>query len=153
MPYQPQTLDRPLLRRPVRKPRGRRRGAAAVETALLLPLLVLLAFGSIELSNMIFLKQTLAIAAYEGARAATKPGATAQQADTRIAEVLTSRNVTSYSVSYTTDKSAPLAITPITPRGTLLTVTVESSNGGAAFGPLRLFTGRTLQGQSTMVRQ
>jgi Flp pilus assembly protein TadG len=124
-----------------------------VETALLLPLLVLLAFGSIELSNMIFLKQSLSIAAYEGARAATKPGATAEQADTRIREVLTSRSVTAYSVTYTTEKGASLDVTPTTPRGTMLTVTVQSSGGGADFGPLRMFTGRTLQCQTTMVRQ
>lgn len=124
-----------------------------METALLLPLMVLLAFGSIELSNMVFLKQTLAIAAYEGARAATKPGASATQADVRISEVLTARKVTRYSVSYTTEKSAPLSVTPSTQRGTLVTVTVRSSNGGSNFGPLRLFTGRTLRCRTTMVRQ
>jgi Flp pilus assembly protein TadG len=124
-----------------------------VETALLLPLLVLLAFGSIELSNMIFMKQSLSIAAYEGARAATKPGATADQANTRIREVLAARNLSAYTVTYTTDKAAPLDVTPTTPRGTMLTVTVESSTGGADFGPLRMFTGRSLQCQTTMVRQ
>lgn len=144
---------RPAARRRSRANRQRRSGAAVVETALLLPLLVLLAFGSIELSNMVFLKQSLSIAAYEGARTATKPGSTAAQADTRIQEILASRNVTSYSVQYTTTNSAPIVITPITPRGTQLTVTVESSNGGAQFGPLRLFTGRTLRCQTTMVRQ
>jgi hypothetical protein len=102
---------------------------------------------------MIFLKQSLSIAAYEGVRAATRPGATAAQANIRIGEVLASRNVSSYSVQYTTENSAALEVTPTTPRGTLLTVTVESSNGGENFGPLRLFTGRTLQCQATMVRQ
>lgn len=153
MPNPQPTVDQRPQRRQFRPARCRRRGAAVVETALLLPLLVLLAFGSIELSNMVFLKQTLAIAAYEGARAATKPGAATAQADIRIGEVLTSRNVTRYSVSYTTEKAEPLDITPMTPRGTLVTVTVQSSNGGANFGPLRLFTGRTLQCQTTMVRQ
>ncbi len=130
-----------------------RRAAAAVETALLMPLLVLLAFGSIELSNMVFLKQSLSIAAYEGARMATRPGATKAQADTRIREVLAARNVTSYTVSYTTTGGTPLTITPITPRSTLINVTVQSSNGGANYGPLRMFTGRSLACQTTMVRQ
>lgn len=130
-----------------------RRAAAAVETALLMPLLVLLAFGSIELSNMVFLKQSLSIAAYEGARMATRPGATQAQANTRIQEVLASRNVTSYTVSYTTTGNVPITITPITPRSTLINVIVQSSNGGANYGPLRMFTGRSLACQTTMVRQ
>ncbi len=144
---------RRVLRRRLPTRQRLRSAAAAVETALLLPLLVLLAFGSIELSNMVFLKQSLSIAAYEGVRVATKPGATQTQADNRIREVLAARNVTSYSVQYSTTAGAPLAITPITPRGTLVTVTVQSSNGGAAFGPLQMFTGRSLQCQTTMVRQ
>jgi Flp pilus assembly protein TadG len=126
---------------------------AAVETALMLPLLVLLAFGSIELSNMVFMRQSLAIAAYEGVRAATKPGTAATEADTRIRDVLTSRNITNFSVQYTTTDAAPLVVTPVTPRGTMVTVTVSSANGGSDYGPLRLFTGRTIQCQSTMVRQ
>lgn len=129
-----------------------RRAAAAVETALLMPLLVLLAFGSIELSNMVFLKQSLSIAAYEGARMATRPGATQAQANTRIQQVLAARNVSSYTVTYTT-AGVPLMITPITPRSTMITVTVQSSNGGANYGPLRMFTGRSLSCQTTMVRQ
>ncbi len=118
-----------------------------------MPLLVLLAFGSIELSNMVFLKQSLSIAAYEGARMATRPGATQAQANNRIQQVLAARNVTSYTVTYTTSGNAPLTITPITPRSTMITVTVQSSNGGANYGPLRMFTGRSLMCQTTMVRQ
>jgi Flp pilus assembly protein TadG len=112
----------------------------------------LLAFGSIELSNMVFLKQSMSIAAYEGARMATRPGATQAQADNRIREVLAARNVTSYSVTYSSG-GTPITITPITPRGTMLTVTVASSNGGSQYGPLRMFTGRSMQCQTTMVRQ
>ena len=124
-----------------------------VETALLLPLLILLAFGSIELSNMVFMKQSLSIAAYEGARLATKPGATQAQAETRIREVLTARNVSSYSVQFTTSGGAAISVTTLTPRGTQLSVTVQSSNGGASYGPLQMFTGRSVQCQTTMVRQ
>jgi hypothetical protein len=67
--------------------------------------------------------------------------------------VLTARNMTSYSVEYTTAASVPITITSSTPRGTQLTVTLQSNNGGVAFGPMRLFTGRTVRCQTTMVRQ
>lgn len=127
--------------------RSERRGAAAIETALLLPVLILLAFGSIELSNMVFLRQSLSIAAYEGARIATKPGATAEQANTRVREVLNARGITSYTVSYTTTNNLPITVTSLTTRGTQLSVIVQSSNGGANYGPLRMFTAETFSVQ------
>lgn len=45
------------------------RGAAAVEFAIILPLLVLLIFGTIEFSLLLFNKQVITNAAREGARA------------------------------------------------------------------------------------
>ena len=130
-----------------------RRAVAAVETAIMMPVMVLLAFGSIELSNMVFMRQSLSIAAYEGVRVLTKPGGTEAQANARIQEVLTSRNVASYTVQYLTTAAAPISVTAVTPRGTMLTVSIQSTNGGSAYGPLQLFTGRTIRCQTTMVRQ
>ncbi len=46
------------------------RGAAAVEFAIILPLLILLIFGAIEFSLMLFNKQVITNAAREGARRA-----------------------------------------------------------------------------------
>ena len=48
--------------------RGERRGVAAVEFAVCLPVIILLVFGAIEASSFIFLKQSLNVAAYEGIR-------------------------------------------------------------------------------------
>src|SRR4029077_8981847 len=50
-----------------------RRAVAAVELALCLPLLVALAFGMIESSNLVHLRTRMYSAAYEGARLATRP--------------------------------------------------------------------------------
>ena len=50
-----------------------RSGVAAVEFAVCLPVLVVLILGSIECCSMIFLRQSLAIVAYEGLRVAVKP--------------------------------------------------------------------------------
>jgi len=41
-----------------------KRGAAVVEFAILLPVFVLILFGSIEACSMIFLQQSLEMAAY-----------------------------------------------------------------------------------------
>jgi Flp pilus assembly protein TadG len=57
-----------VVRRPVRWP-GRDRGAAAVEFALLLPLLLILVFGIIDFGRMLNAQITITEAAREGARA------------------------------------------------------------------------------------
>ena len=51
-----------------------RRGVAATEFAVCLPIVLVIVFGSIESCTMIFLKQSLAVAAYEGARVAIEQG-------------------------------------------------------------------------------
>lgn len=59
------------MRRGCRRPRvGTERGAAAVEFALVVPLLLLLVFGIIQYGYMLSFRQALSQAAAEGARAA-----------------------------------------------------------------------------------
>jgi Flp pilus assembly protein TadG len=57
-----------------------RRGATVVETALVLPLVFLIFFAAMELSQANALRHTAEAAAYEGARRAITPGATATNA-------------------------------------------------------------------------
>ena len=70
-----------------------RRGAAMIEFAICLPVLVLLVFGSIEAASFIFLKQSLQVAAYEGAREAIRANATDATAISRATAILESRAV------------------------------------------------------------
>ncbi len=56
-------------------------GSVLVEFALILPVLILLILGMIELSWMIYAKQTLAAAAREGARALAVREATHQETE------------------------------------------------------------------------
>ena len=58
-------------------------GTAAMETAVSLPLLVILVFGAIEMANAVFLKQSMNLAAYEAAKVVTRPGTNAALATTR----------------------------------------------------------------------
>ncbi len=129
------------------RPFRTRNGTAAVETAILLPLLVLVTFGSLELSNMVFLKQGLSMASYEGAKIASSPGATDAQARLRVQEILTTRSLTSTTITITPAQVAT------TPRGTMVTVAVTSSDTSAGVLSVRMFTPRTLRSQTTMVRQ
>ena len=58
-----------------RRSTGKRQGAAVVEFAVCLPLIVLIMLGSIEAANMLFLRQALVQASYEGAKAAVRADA------------------------------------------------------------------------------
>ncbi len=92
------------LRMPVRSVRtradGRRRGSAAVEFAVCLPVLVLLVFGSIEASSFIFLKQSLHVACYEGVREACKTASTDASARRKAASILESRRVNDFEIRF-----------------------------------------------------
>ncbi|MEM1063500.1 MAG: TadE family protein, partial [Planctomycetota bacterium] len=78
---------------------GRRDGVAAVEFAVCLPVLLVLTFGMIEACTMMFLKQSLSIAAYEGAHTLVRPNATPAEAKKVVQAILTARRVEGATVS------------------------------------------------------
>lgn len=80
--------------------RRRRRGTAAVEFAVCLPVIVLLVFGSIEASAFIFLKQALTVAGYEGVRNASGARGTEATATDASEAILNSRNVQDFTVRF-----------------------------------------------------
>ena len=124
----------------------RRNGIAAVETAVTLPLLLILVFGSIELANAVFLKQSLNMAAYEAAKVVTRPGDNNALAATRCQQVLDVRKITIFTLSVNP------TVTPETPRGTQVTVTVTAPSSNLAYGPLRYMAGRSSSAVVRMVR-
>jgi Flp pilus assembly protein TadG len=130
--------------------RGRaanRAAAAVVEFAVMLPVMILLVFGSIEMANGIFLKQAISVSAYEGARAGARSGGTEAEVRSRISEVLTSRGIDSQTVTITP------SLTGIA-RGTKVTVTVSvpPSELGTAI-PLAFLRTKTFTRSVSMVRQ
>ena len=72
------TRTRPTRNRPTRN----RQGALTVEFAFVVPVLLILFFGGIELTAMNLARQTAGNASYEGARKLIIPGGTAAQAQT-----------------------------------------------------------------------
>jgi hypothetical protein len=83
-----------------RMPFGRA-GAAVVEFAVCLPLLMLLILGSIEATHGIFLKQALSAAAYEGIREGVYPGSTTTDARAKAENVLTARQIRGFTITFT----------------------------------------------------
>ena len=65
-----------------------RRGAAIVEFAVVLPLLLLLLFGIIDFGWVFLVRQTLTNAAREGARVAVLRTSTADDVSDRVREVM-----------------------------------------------------------------
>ena len=85
-----------------RKPLPRRRkGIAATECAICLPILLTLTLVTLEISSAIFLKETLTIAAYEGARSGVPRKSTNQMAIAQAQRVLDARGITNATVTVT----------------------------------------------------
>ena len=117
-------------------PRHTDRGAAAVEFALVVPLLVLLVFGIISYGVMLSFRQTLSQATTEGARAAAVTLVEAQKTSQGIAAVndaLDSTGVTCAGGSLrrggsavgTCDVGAPAPCSPSGATPTCVTVTLS----------------------------
>jgi Flp pilus assembly protein TadG len=124
-----------------------KQGAAAVEFAIVLPVFVLILLGSIETCTMIFLQQSLEMAAYEGARVAIVPTTTSLNIESAAKQILTPRHIQNSSISVTpTDfQSAPY--------GTFIRVSVSvpcSSNSVIAG---RFYSSRTLTGNVEMMKE
>ena len=92
-----------------RQRRGRRSGAAAVEFAVVAPLVFLFFFAAFELARMNLLRHTVEMAAFEGARRGAVPGATASDAQERAGQILAvvGARDAAIDVSFSSDPSDP----------------------------------------------
>ena len=73
---------------------NRSHGAAAVEAAICLPLIILLMLGTLEVCAGFYLKESLTVAAYEGARTGVKRRATESDVEDEVRAILAARDVT-----------------------------------------------------------
>jgi Flp pilus assembly protein TadG len=78
-----------------------RNGAALVEFAVCLPVLMIMILGSMEASSAIFVKQALTTSAYEGIREAMRTGSTTSVATARAQDVLTARRIRNSTIQFT----------------------------------------------------
>ncbi|TWT48676.1 TadE family protein [Botrimarina hoheduenensis] len=81
-------------RRSMRRGRmGQRRGAEIVELAFALPIMSIIIFGTLELCEVIFVKQSLAVATYEAGRMAGRPGTNSTMVRDRFENIMNDRRV------------------------------------------------------------
>lgn len=76
-----------------RQHRSNRQGIATVELALVLPVMLVLVLGTIEVCQRIFLRQSSLLVAYEGARLAARSITSSQDVIGRCNEMLQQRRV------------------------------------------------------------
>lgn len=115
-----------------------------------LPALILLLLGMLgmlEACSMIFIKQSLACAAYEGAHTAVAPGATAADIRRACLDVLADRRV----------RGASVDVLPGDPRsvaeGRYIEVRVSTGTDANSLLPLKFFRGRTLTVTASMMKE
>ncbi len=98
---------------------NRRDGLASIELAFVLPVMLILILGTIEVCQRIFLRQSAVLVAYEGARSAVRSTCSSMDVTTRCQAMLTQRNV----------KGAVVTVTPADllsqPSGTQIRVRIE----------------------------
>ena len=124
-----------------------RKGAAVAELAICLPAIVLLVFGAIECTSMIFLRQSVTISAYEGIRVAIRGDSTNAEVEARCNQILAERNINGASITI-----APGNLNGID-RGEPVTVSVSAPSDANNILPLQFFTGAELRGNATMIKE
>lgn len=127
--------------------RKKRRGAAIVELAITLPVFVLILMGTIEATSMIFLQQSLQIAAYEGARISLVPTSELENVNEGCHLILTGRGVDNFTTSV-----SPSSF-PTQPYGTAITVTVTAPCADNSLFTPWFYAGKTLTADCTMMKE
>jgi len=123
----------------------RRRGATAVEFAVVVPLVFFFFFAMLEFSRANVIRNSIQSAAYEGARSAIVPGATADDARAAAFQILNA--VTAVNASVTIN---PATITQLTPEVTVTIAVPLDDNGWVT---AKFFQGRTLTSSVTLIRE
>jgi len=80
--------------------RKKRRGAAVVEFALVVPVFILLVFGMVEFGRAVMVQQVLVNASREGARQAVLDGSTVAEVESRIEGYLSASTIDGALIEY-----------------------------------------------------
>jgi Flp pilus assembly protein TadG len=129
-----------------------RTGAAAVETALVLPLFFLIVFGVIEFGRAFMVAQLLTNAAREGARAAITAGSTNTAITDKVKTLVNdyvgvSKDKVNVTIRVNDSTSAQLANAQ---RRDMCEVQISLAIGDVTFIPVKFLTGINLKGQAAM---
>lgn len=124
-----------------------RKGAATVELAVCLPVLLIIVLGCLAATSMIFVRSAVVQSAYEAIKEAVREDGDLAVAQAQANAVLTFRNITPTSIVFDpADVANQVDGTPIT-----VTVTANAQNNGIfSVGPL---SNRTIAVSATMLKE
>jgi Flp pilus assembly protein TadG len=131
--------------------RGRkRRGVATLEFAMVLPVLLILTIGTLDLCSLMFLKESVVLAAYEGARQGVGRDRTNADATSRVTAFLDERSVVHSGAGAVTISGAGFDGAE-TLEAVTVTVTVPAD--GNLLIPSQLYGGMDVTAEVTMVKE
>ena len=122
-----------------------RRGVAATEAAISLPILIFIVLGTLDCCNCIFLRQSLTVAAYEGARVAILPDVTAENVEAQTLLILKERGIEEATVTISPNNFISL------PMGALVEVNVWAPAVGNVPVYLGMFISSNFESSVTMM--
>ena len=132
---------------PLRRHLRNRKGAAVVELSVVLPVFILILMGTVETCKMIFLQQSLEIAAYEAARVTIVPSTNITNVNDAANVLLTARRV----------NGASITVTPANfqdaPYGSFIRVDVSAPCNSNTSFLLRFYSSKTLTGTVEMMKE
>jgi Flp pilus assembly protein TadG len=139
----------------LRKSRERRRaGVAAVEMAVLMPLLATLAVGTIELSRLMQVKNTLADCARHGCRKAALPRTSTAQVKQQVNQVLAAAGISTAAATVTVKLNGTPADVSDAKAGDTVEVEVSVPAAAVNWAAVMLFSESTVTSDAlTMMRQ
>lgn len=147
-------MNRPFTTLDARRATARRTGAAILEMALTLGILLGLTFGTVEFGHFFFLKNTVQGAAREGARASIPPGAANSDVTTAVNAVLNAAGLPTSSFTTTVKVNGVVANASTAAAGQQVEVTVSASWGTVGLRPLGLIgSGKNVLGAASMRRE
>ena len=126
-----------------------RRGNAVIEAVLVIPILLLLAFGTVEFGHFFFVKHGVQGAAREGARAAIVAGATNADVNAAINTSMTASGLQGSGYVVTTN---PASIDGVA-SGTNISVTVECNWGTVGLRPMAMINANKVVRGATVMRK
>lgn len=135
----------PLKRACQHTARRSRRGVAAVELAVCLPIVVLLVVATMEACSAVFLKQSLTVAAYEGVRTSLVEGATASNVQAACNQVLADRKIDGGTITVSPSDIASMNV------GEFVNVTVSAPCNENSVVPANFYRGRRISATASMM--
>jgi len=127
--------------------RKQRRGAAAVEFAVVAPVFLLLVFGMIEYGRMVMVQQIITNASREGARVGVLDGSTKQSVLDVVNQYLNSGSIAGAIITVDPDDPSTAEF------GDPVTVTVDIPFSQVSWLPSPMYLGETTLSATTVMRR